>query len=383
MARLKSCPDTGHQPSTCPISQPDFAQQGFSCSSAKRNQSRITDNPAHLDSSAGAFFLIENWLGGKPRSQRRDLGHPSVASSSQLVFAHLLDSGVVARKAAQGRIELPVAEIGLLHHTRCFRIRERAFGGLVPPHRKRHRPTATHLPLLRPEGRRHKQRLLPPAPSLPPDRRRQPGFAATGESVRRLRPREWLFTGMPSSLKMVKVSLRLKATPSRMARTMWPREWSIDKPTRAARAWGSRCGVRSPHEVRRPQHAPRSGRNLGCLGAQLVIGIGAGTPWRHAEGIAKQRSERPAAWVTPITCQRPGIAWQKVCSLPRGSVTGASLAANTTPGGANRCAHVPWADDTHTCGPGSLIAGAGHHRRSGLEPGSGGRRFSDIAHDLL
>ena len=32
-----------------------------------------------------------------------------------------------------------------------------------------------------------------------------------------------------------------------------------------------------------------------------------------------------------MTCQRPGTAWQKVCSLPRASSAGRSVAANTTP----------------------------------------------------
>jgi hypothetical protein len=32
-----------------------------------------------------------------------------------------------------------------------------------------------------------------------------------------------------------------------------------------------------------------------------------------------------------MTCQRPGTAWQNVCSRACGSVTGRSVAANTTP----------------------------------------------------
>ena len=44
-----------------------------------------------------------------------------------------------------------------------------------------------------------------------------------------------------------------------------------------------------------------------------------------------QRSDSPAPWVTPMTCQRPGTAWQNVCTRPRGSRAGRSVAANTTP----------------------------------------------------
>ena len=40
---------------------------------------------------------------------------------------------------------------------------------------------------------------------------------------------------------------------------------------------------------------------------------------------------RPAAWVTPITCQAPGTAQQKVCTRPLGSMASLSVWANTTP----------------------------------------------------
>ena len=41
--------------------------------------------------------------------------------------------------------------------------------------------------------------------------------------------------------------------------------------------------------------------------------------------------DRPAAWVTPITCQQPGTAQQKVCTRPRGSMDILLVCAYTTP----------------------------------------------------
>ena len=59
-------------------------------------------------------------------------------------------------------------------------------------------------------------------------------------------PRRIFRTGTPISANSVKESLKLKATPSRIARTTCPRVWDAVKPIKAARALGSRCGVRSP-----------------------------------------------------------------------------------------------------------------------------------------
>ena len=41
--------------------------------------------------------------------------------------------------------------------------------------------------------------------------------------------------------------------------------------------------------------------------------------------------DSPAPWVTPITCQAPGTAQQKVCTRPWGSMDSWSVWANTTP----------------------------------------------------
>ncbi len=41
--------------------------------------------------------------------------------------------------------------------------------------------------------------------------------------------------------------------------------------------------------------------------------------------------ESPAPWVTPITCQAPGTAQQKVCTRPLGSMETLSVWAKTTP----------------------------------------------------
>ena len=97
---------------------------------------------------------------------------------------------------------------------------------------------------------------------------------------------------------------------------------------------GARIGIEMrgafAHQVRGPEQAVGAGamrrpRRSGARRDRVVFAGAAPKVSRN------QRSERPAAWVTPMTCQRPGIAWQKVCSLPLGSSDGRSVAAKTTP----------------------------------------------------
>ena len=48
--------------------------------------------------------------------------------------------------------------------------------------------------------------------------------------------------------------------------------------------------------------------------------------------VSRYQRRLPAAdSITPMTCQRPGGAWGKAWSRPRGSTSGRSLAAKTTP----------------------------------------------------
>jgi hypothetical protein len=67
--------------------------------------------------------------------------------------------------------------------------------------------------------------------------------------------------------------------------------------------------------------AEQVGRPFEAVAARRDFGGGCG------EGIVifpakkvslSQRKLRPADWVTPMTCQRPGTAWQKVCRRPWG-----------------------------------------------------------------
>ena len=72
----------------------------------------------------------------------------------------------------------------------------------------------------------------------------------------------------------------------------------------AARASGSRWGVRSP--IRYGVQSTPSIREHACgLLDKAVVGIARGAS-AEPKVSRNQRNERPAAWVTPMTCQRSG-----------------------------------------------------------------------------
>ena len=121
------------------------------------------------------------------------------------------------------------------------------------------------------------------------------------------------------------MSRRLKATPSITARTKWARVCEAVTPANAARAWGSRCGVRSPK-----RYGAQSIPSL-AAGIRAASAVNSSYATPGAKVSRSQRSERPAPLVTPITCHIPGTAWQKVCRRPRRSSVGLSVAAKTTP----------------------------------------------------
>src|SRR5437868_14609580 len=79
-------------------------------------------------------------------------------------------------------------------------------------------------------------------------------------------------TGIFISSKMVNVSFRLKATPSMMARITCARVWEAVRPIRAARALGSRCGVRSPIRYG-TQNAPSEAAGGAGFFGEDVVGI--------------------------------------------------------------------------------------------------------------
>ena len=68
--------------------------------------------------------------------------------------------------------------------------------------------------------------------------------------------------------------------------------------------------------------------------------------------------ERPAPWVTPITCQAPGTAQQKVCTRPWGSMESCRCGANTHAGGANGGEGPCRPGPRGAHGSGSVVAGA-------------------------
>ena len=162
-------------------------------------------------------------------------------------------------------------------------------------------------------------------------------------------------TGTLISSKMVSVSRRENATPSSIARTTCARVWLAARPTSAARACGSRCGVLSPirygaHKTpSEPGGAPDASSHKSSYGSRLSVSTtpplsvyessrpsvcaasrlsvcassrpsvcAASSPSaRDASSLTPKRSrnqrrDSPAACVTPMTCQRPGTAWQKV-----------------------------------------------------------------------
>ena len=81
--------------------------------------------------------------------------------------------------------------------------------------------------------------------------------------------------------------------------------------------------------------AGQVGQEREALGPGLpALGLGhqrRRSPRPGAATSRSQRSEPAAESITPIACQAPGTAWQKVCTRASGSAANASSAVNTTP----------------------------------------------------
>jgi len=110
----------------------------------------------------------------------------------------------------------------------------------------RHPPRATFQSPRRQGWRRRKPLLLPLQQSQPLARRHRLGSGSTRTTLRLRRRGECFFTGIFMPSRIVNVSFKLKATPSRIARMTCARVCDAVRPTSAPRAFGSRCGVRSP-----------------------------------------------------------------------------------------------------------------------------------------
>ena len=101
--------------------------------------------------------------------------------------------------------------------------------------------------LQHPQAGRLRRRRLLPLRSIPRTcRKYRIGSFAREADRAPPPPRRMDSIGTPISLKSVKESRRLNATPSRMARITCARECCAVIPTSAPRASGSRWGVRSP-----------------------------------------------------------------------------------------------------------------------------------------
>ena len=106
---------------------------------------------------------------------------------------------------------------------------------------------------------------------------------------------------------------------------------------------------------------------------------------KSTPGARASRNQRrlPAAdSITDIMCQRPGTAWQKAWTRPRGSYRGRSVAAKTTPDVPERQRHRPRRDDADADRIGRLVAAAGDDRGAGTQPGGGGGLGRDHAGHL-
>ena len=190
----------------------------------------------------------------------------------------------------QGRVNPAVFGVALLHNARRRRFGScslchadgRVAGGI---YREPRCP-----PPLRRAARLRRRRLLPPSPFPRVGRIHRPGSAATERSVHRPRRRVSRALGWQAPPKMVSVSLRLKATPSRIARTMCARVWSAAKPIRAARASGSRCGVRSPMRYGAQSTPPEPGGTVAASAfsrSYRLSVMGSGAAGGHSKVIAK------------------------------------------------------------------------------------------------
>src|SRR6516162_5853301 len=94
-------------------------------------------------------------------------------------------------------------------------------------------------------------------------------------------------TGTFISLNKVKVSRRLKATPSSMANDVAARVRSSDANERAARA-AVEMGRALAHEIGSPEQSVGAGRGFRGFGGEVVIGL------RRACRISGERVAKPA-----------------------------------------------------------------------------------------
>jgi len=164
-----------------------------------------------------------------------------------------------------------------------------------------HRRSARHPCRHRPAALRRKRRLHPPKWFRQRGRRHRPESVSTTSDLAPPPVTRTLLTGTPSSAKIVKLSRWLNATPSITARATWPEcGW------RQADQCGANGGIQMrsalAHQVWRPQ-TPSQPVNTGWL-----LSIARRIRSRLAELIANPAEAKGRCWVTPITCQRSGMA---------------------------------------------------------------------------
>ena len=151
-------------------------------------------------------------------------------------------------------------------------------------------------------------------------------------------------------------SRRPNATPSSTERARCGRSWPTVSPTKAPRARGSGCGLRSP---------VRYGRKRSPSLPTATVAASASMVAKSIPGASASRNQRrlPAAEsITDMRCHRSGTAWQKAWTRPAGSTTGSAAAAKTTPGGSQRQRHDPRVHGAHADSVGRLVASAGDDR---------------------
>ena len=130
--------------------------------------------------------------------------------------------------------------------------------------------------------------------------------------------------------------------------------------------FGVEVGGALAQQVRRPLEAFAAGRDFCRVVVERVV------VWPAKNVSRSQCRLRPALWVTPMTCQSPGTAWQKVWRRPLGSRWVWRWRQRPRP----RCRWWPRpsrAENAHADRARALVACAGRDRRAGFEAGEPGR----------
>ncbi len=294
------------------------------------------------------------------RGHREGQGRDRAARLTGAAGGRAASAGQAPERRRQRRIQLPVRARGLaVARTHQARARRRASRGRIAAAAAStvgNQPAPTAAEQRRP--RRPRPRSCRRSRSR--HRGRRPGSGATaGWPSRRPRPGSGPGAGIPAPI------IEVQAVPQA------ERDAFEDGPGQVPPI----VGERSARRRRRARAGPgagcarRSGR-AGTAGRRSPRATSAAAATRSPNstpGASASRNQRrlPAAEsITDIMCQRPGTAWQKAWTMPRGSWMRAVGRGEDDARGPEREGHRARVDDADADRVGRLVAAAGDDRRA-------------------